>query len=401
MENKSNRAAMEFSLNYQSNVATHTDRWFVEKIDFWRDFFPGNMEEGVKNLHEHETYSENFAPGTLVPPFLERNIVQFPSKLFAMPGSGKPIPPSPGRFYPKGFAWKGLNTFPEDMTPCRIVDVTETTLTADINHPLAEFALTIEAKLKKHLNPVTQRGGSIHDIAELITADGPGMQVPSTSFRDVLAHHYPFGRENEADDTSFYASPRLVHHLDQTARQHVQNTYQRLLKPGEKILDLMSSWQSHLPDSLRDCDVTGLGLNEEELRQNKQLSSYTLHNLNNHPELPYPDQSFDAVICTVSIEYLSQPYEVMKEISRVLRKNGTCIIIISDRWFPGKQILPWSDLHPFERQGLVVDYFISRKSFSHLQTESIRGYPRPVDDAHFMSMRYADPIFAVWGVKTS
>ena len=401
MEKKANRAAIEFSLNWQSDVATHTDRWFLEKTDFWRDFFPGNIEGGITNLNEHEIYSEDFAPGTIVPPFLESNIVEFSSKLFALPGTEKTMTASLGRFYPKGFAWKALNTFPEDMTPCRIIDATETTLTADINHPLSRFPLTIEAKLQKLFTSGTQRGGSVNDIAELITSDGPGMQIPATGLGAVFARHYPFKRENEADDDAFYAAPRLVHHLDQTARQHVQNTYLRLLTPGMKILDLMSSWHSHLPDSLQDCSVTGLGLNEEELKQNKQLSSYIVHNLNNHTKLPFPDHCFDAVICTVSIEYLTQPYKVMKEIGRVLEEKGICVIIVSDRWFPGKQIQPWSDLHPFERQGLVLDYFIRQKAFSLLQTESIRGYPRPMDDAHFMSTRFADPIFTVWGMKTS
>ena len=401
MEKKTNRAAIEFSLTWSSDVATHTDRSFVEKIDFWRDYFPGNMEEGVTELDVHEMYAEKFAPGTIVPPFLERNIVQFSNKLFAFPGGKKSMRASPGKFYPKGFAWKALNTFPQDTTPCRIIDATETTLTADINHPLSRFPLTIEAKLTQHLNPANQRGGSINDIAEMITANGPGMQIPSTALRNTLAANYPFQRENEADDDFFYASPRLVHHLDQTARQHVQNTYLRLLKPGTKILDLMSSWESHLPDSLRDCKITGLGLNEEELTQNKQLSNHIVHNLNKYPKLPFPDHSFDAVICTVSIEYLSHPYEVMQEISRVLREQGICVIIVSDRWFPGKQIQPWSDLHPFERQALLLDYFIRDKSFGLLQTESTRGYPRPIDDAHVLSTRYADPIFTVWGTKTS
>jgi SAM-dependent methyltransferase len=177
----------------------------------------------------------------------------------------------------------------------------------------------------------------------------------------------------------------------------VESIYSRLLPPGSKILDLMSSWVSHLPDTLEDDEATGLGLNEEELKANPQLSSHIVHDLNRDPVLPFADNEFDAVICTASIEYLTQPIEVVAEVARVTKPGGAFVNTFSDRWFPGKEILPWPELHPFERLGLVLDYCRKADRFESLYTESARGLPRPADDRHIEERAISDPIFAVWG----
>ena len=44
----------------------------------------------------------------------------------------------------------------------------------------------------------------------------------------------------------FYEKPRLVNHIDDQADATIRSLYERLLKPGSKVLDLMSSWNSHL-----------------------------------------------------------------------------------------------------------------------------------------------------------
>jgi len=112
----------------------------------------------------------------------------------------------------------------------------------------------------------------------------------------------------------------------------------------------MSSWVSHLRGTLIDYETIGLGLNEEELKANKQLSGFVVHDLNQKPELPFQDNEFDAVICTASIEYLTQSIQIITEVARVTKPGGVFINTFSDRWFPGKEILPWSDMHPFERR---------------------------------------------------
>jgi SAM-dependent methyltransferase len=180
----------------------------------------------------------------------------------------------------------------------------------------------------------------------------------------------------------------------------VKNTYGRFLEDDMQVLDLMSSWQSHLPESLNLSRVVGLGLNENELRKNSQLTETVVQDLNLNSKLPYESNSFDAVICSVSVEYLVDPLAVFAEVARILRPDGYFILTFSNRWFPTKAIKIWKELHEFERMGLVLEYFIRSGGFENLQTYSIRGLPRPHDDKYFPDIWYSDPIYAVWGQKS-
>lgn len=400
-EKKAQRAVIEFSLQWQSQYARHNDRWYAEKIDFWRDFFPGNLQQKIATLSPGETCREDFTTGKLVPEYAENKVIEFSRNLFSGSTAGGATTPQPGKFYPHSYAWKALHSFPENTTPFRLTAASAKTIVADTNHPLARFPLTVEATMMQRIDTVTQRGGASNDIAELLTSNGPGMQIPDMRCAIPPCGSYPLARSNNEDDSEFYRSPRLVHHLDSSARAHVRAIYGRLLAPGSKILDLMSSWQSHLPSTLKDCHVTGIGMNREELEHNNQLSFSLVHDLNLQPLLPFSDHHFDAVICTVSIEYLVRPSEVMAEVARILRPGGIFIVITSDRWFPGKQILSWADLHPFERQGLILNYFLHEKEFEQLHTESLRGYPRPAEDRHSDRMYLSDPLFVVSGIRRS
>ena len=129
------------------------------------------------------------------------------------------------------------------------------------------------------------------------------------------------------------------------------------------------------------------------------MGETVVQDLNLNTRLPFDANSFDAAICTVSVEYLINPLAVFKEISRVLRADGYFIVTFSNRWFPTKAIRIWQELHEFERMGLVLEYFMRSGGFRNLQTYSIRGLPRPHDDRYYPDLRYSDPIYAVWGQK--
>ena len=159
----------------------------------------------------------------------------------------------------------------------------------------------------------------------------------------------------------------------------------------------MSSWQSHIPADLRLKKLTGLGLNEKELRNNRHLDNWVVYDLNENPVLPFKSNAYDAVICTVSIEYIVNPKTIFYEIARVLKPDGMLVVTFSNRRFPPKTINIWEELHDFERMGLVLEYFIENKAFKNLQTYSLRGLPRPYNDKYFPEKRYSDPIYAVWG----
>lgn len=394
---KANRASLEFSIQWQSFHAHHNDRFFSVKTDFWRDFFPGNMAKKISVLQPGESHSESFGAGVLVPRFQQNNIIRFREKLFESKRGETVITPRAGRFYPQGFAWSPLRCFPESFIPFRVIKVDNDMLVGDKNHPLATYPLELTATFIEKSKSVEERGGACNDIAEMATTNGPGMQIPHPDYPSDFYSDYPFSRENNENDSVFYEAPRLVNHLDDMAIKQVKSIYEKLLPSGCKVLDLMSSWTSHLPDSLTDCDVTGLGMNEKELKQNKSLSDHFIHDLNQNTTLPFQDNSYDAVICTASIEYLTQPLAVLSEIARVTKPGGVFVTTFSDRWFPGKEILPWAEMHPFERQGLVLDYYIKTNALDDLHTESIRGLPRPYDDKYINETVVSDPIFTIWG----
>jgi Methyltransferase domain len=141
-----------------------------------------------------------------------------------------------------------------------------------------------------------------------------------------------FARMDETEDTVFYSQPRLVYHIDDPAVSSLTKYYAENFKDGEDVLDICSSWVSHYPKDWKSGNVVGLGMNDYELSQNKQLSSYVVKDLNEEPLLPFDDASFDKVTCVVSIDYLNKPLQVVKEIGRVLRPGGECILSMSNRW---------------------------------------------------------------------
>src|SRR5690349_16445073 len=124
-----------------------------------------------------------------------------------------------------------------------------------------------------------------------------------------------FQRPDESDDSLFYVAPRKVVHIDDGAIQALREQFAALLPQGGVYLDLMSSWRSHLPDTLKPSHVIGLGMNAEEMHDNPQLSRHVVHNLNIDPVLPFESAAFDAAFCTVSVQYLTQPIAVFREVN--------------------------------------------------------------------------------------
>lgn len=164
-----------------------------------------------------------------------------------------------------------------------------------------------------------------------------------------------FRREDETDDAMFYAQPRFVTHIDDAAIAGVTRLYRERLPAGGAVLDLMSSWVSHLPDDVRFRSVTGLGMNRSELAANPRLDRWVVQDLNKASRLPFADDEFDAVTICVSIDYLVRPVEVLRELGRVTRGGGVLVITFSNRCFPTKVIEPWLMLEDSGRVDLVAD----------------------------------------------
>mgnify|MGYP003339252912 FL=1 len=143
---------------------------------------------------------------------------------------------------------------------------------------------------------------------------------------------------DDSDDQLFYNYPRFLTHVDEGFIEKLTNLYRQRIPANTRIFDMMSSWVSHLPTDRDFAHVEGHGLNAEELARNPQLNHYFVQDLNINPQLPFPDQEFDAVINCVSIQYLQYPEAVCSEIHRILKPGGIAIISFSNRMFFQKAI---------------------------------------------------------------
>jgi SAM-dependent methyltransferase len=181
------------------------------------------------------------------------------------------------------------------------------------------------------------------------------------------------GKIDRTDDAEFYSDPRFVTHVDLSFIQRLKNLYRQRLQPQTKILDLMSSWVSHLPSDLEFTEVCGHGLNEAELSRNPRLDRYFVQNLNQDLHLPCTDSEFAAVLNTVSVQYLQYPEEIFAEIWRVLQPGGLAIVSFSNRMFPNKAINAWRDGGDEQHLELVSNYFRSAGGFSEPEIVAHRG----------------------------
>ena len=198
-----------------------------------------------------------------------------------------------------------------------------------------------------------------------------------------------FRRTDETPDEEFYRTPRLVTHIDEPATAAVTQLYREFFPAGGEILDLMSSWVSHLPPEVKYERVIGLGLNEVELRRNERLDSYVVQNLNTNPRLPFGSGEFDGAGICVSVDYLTNPVEVLREVGRVLKAGTPLITTFSNRCFPTKAVEIWHRLDDQGHMQLVENYLEEAGNFRDIH--SLDRSPRRL---------FSDPLFAVIGSST-
>ena len=148
---------------------------------------------------------------------------------------------------------------------------------------------------------------------------------------------------DESDDALFYAEPRFVQHLDGGFRSRLTELYRERIPPCAVVLDLMSSWVSHLPDDVTYEEVIGHGLNAAELQANPRLDRHWLQNLNTDQQLPLPDASVDATLIVAGWQYLQQPEAIAAELLRITRPGGQVIVAFSNRMFFTKAPQIWTD----------------------------------------------------------
>lgn len=195
-----------------------------------------------------------------------------------------------------------------------------------------------------------------------------------------------FARLDESPDEEFYQEPRLVTHIDDRAIAGVTRLYRETLPAGGAVLDLMSSWISHLPPEMAFRRVVGLGMNETELRANPRLDAWTIHDLNARPALPYADGEFDAACICVSVDYLTRPVQVIRDVGRVLTPSAPLVITFSNRCFPTKAVAVWHRLTGAGQQQLVESYLAEAGNWERVRSETL-----------IPEGSGGDPLFAVLG----
>ena len=199
------------------------------------------------------------------------------------------------------------------------------------------------------------------------------------------------------NDRDFYDTPRFVTHVDAGFIDRLTSLYRDRLAPNTRIFDMMSSWVSHLPDELEFEYVQGHGLNEQELAKNPKFDNYFVQNLNQDLKIPLADESFDAVLNTVSVQYLQYPEAIFAEIYRILKPNGIAIFSFSNRMFYNKAIAAWRDASDLDRVELVKGYFQSGSGFS--TPEAIVHVSQVPDFLRLVGISGSDPFYAVTARK--
>lgn len=197
-----------------------------------------------------------------------------------------------------------------------------------------------------------------------------------------MTHPRAFARYDEAPDERFYREPRLVEHIDAYAIAAVEQLYRERLPPGCAVLDLMSSWVSHLPPEVAYGRVAGVGMNATELAANRRLDTFVVHDLNADPHLPFESSTFDAVTLCVSIQYLTAATLVLRDAARVARPGAPIVITFSNRCFPTKAVALWQRLDGRGHCELVARYLTEAGAW-----EAIEMLDR--------SPRRGDPLYAV------
>jgi SAM-dependent methyltransferase len=198
-----------------------------------------------------------------------------------------------------------------------------------------------------------------------------------------------FARLDDSADPLFYSEPRKVVHIDEPAIATVAQFFRDTLPAHGVILDLMSSWRSHWPADLPKQRLAGLGLNAAEMADHPALDDYVVHDLNADPHLPFESDTFDAVVVTVSIQYMTRPVDVFRDVNRILKPGGLLAVIYSNRMFPTKAVAIWRMLNDREHADLIATYFRHAGHFVGLEAQS---HAPP-------TAAYTDPVYVVMARK--
>ena len=393
------------SIRYESRYGQHNDTLYIQHKNMPAviETLPAAIRNDLGSYADESSKTFDYIRGKL---FNNDNQVQTiaiaEEDFIRHPGHNIDIEPRFGRFYPATLFNSEKLTMVNRMIPVRIIDLMHKELLVNSSHPLCDYntTLTIE-RFEPEFDGETGEAPStvplleVKRIPDFLT--GPGMQLRYDDRATDFFSDDSLEREDDNPDSEFYFQARLTNHLDAAALIQLKSVYSDLVPAHSEILDLMSSINSHIDEQLESKKIIGLGMNEEELSANPCLDETIVHDINQEPRLPFADASFDIIICSLSIEYITQPSLLFDEVARILRPGGRFIISFSNRWFPTKVVKVWNNLHDFERVGVVMEHFIASAHFGEINTYSLRGKPRPPGDRHNIAL--SDPLYVIWAER--
>ncbi|KAJ8605604.1 hypothetical protein CTAYLR_000057 [Chrysophaeum taylorii] len=210
-----------------------------------------------------------------------------------------------------------------------------------------------------------------------------GVEVPhatqsaaSRVLSQPFAERWPYSPDDlipqdASNDQLFYLVPKFVQHAAEESRSALTTYYDCAIPENAAVLDLCSSWTSHFPPKqFERCAV--LGLNPLELLANPSKTEWTVRNLNRDPKLPYDDNEFDVVTNSLSVDYLTKPLDVFREVSRVLKPGGLAAMAFTNRMFPTKVVPVW--LAPYTEDSharIVANYFHFAGGFEDISVADV------------------------------
>ncbi|WP_319543575.1 hypothetical protein [uncultured Pseudodesulfovibrio sp.] len=343
---------LEFTVRWESNGILH-EEWFLgRKFNPVNDVFPRGMREALEGKQAGESVTLSYEPRMCIPRH-RKSLVQTIDigRMRPKTVQGNPIIPRKGRFYPQGHINGLLDVYPDTLTPFRLIELEEDTFTADRNHPLAQIPVAITATIQYMEERETGTYGSLSHWREILCDWGPGMQTMYDDNPTDFFHSAFFDRKDSGE--ALFAPPAV----DATAKKNLEKAYSRFIKPNMRVLDFSMGTER-------------------------------------------PQGKFDAAVCSFSVEYMHRPVDIIRYVSHFLEAGAPIIIGFSNTFDESNVIQGWTELHEFERMGLVLEYLRFTNLDNEAGTLSFRNDWRQEDDPLFQKTKgISDPIYIVYGHK--
>ncbi len=342
--------ALEFTVSWSKDGIQHEERFLGRKFNPVNDIFPREMREALEGKTKGESVTFTYEPRMCIPRHKDKLVPTLPlDRLRPKTVQGKPIIPRVGRFYPQGHINGLTDIYPGTLTPFRLTELTESTFTADRNHPLANIPVTITAKIQ-HVE-ARDRGtyGSINHWRESTCDWGPGMQA---MLDGVAPDFYLPTFFDRRDDSDVLFSPPSI---DCTASKNIQELHAQFTSPDMRILNLSTEAALEL------------------------------------------EGDYDALSINSFIEYQTDPVGLLTKIKPHLKPGAPVLVSFTNQYDENRVIQGWTELHEFEWMGLVLDYLRQAGFTANAGTISQRNDWRDCEDPHFYVKKgVSDPVYFVY-----